>query len=81
MSLNITYQVTKMDNCDQKTTILTCQNETGDTVEVEVDPVTIWENMIENCFDPNKGKDDNSDLDTSLLDAMNDFLNDLLRQL
>lgn len=75
MSLNITYQVTKMDNCDQKTTILTCKNEAGATVEVEVDPVAIWENMIENCFDPENPKDN---LDTSVLDAMNDLINDLL---
>lgn len=48
MSLNITYQVTKMDNCDQKTTILTCKNEAGATVEVEIDPVDLFENMLEN---------------------------------
>ena len=74
MSLNLLYQVTVTDSQDQKTTILTCQNEAGDTVEVEIDPIELFENMIENCFDPDRANDD--DLDTSILDAMNDFLSD-----
>ena len=71
------------DNRDQTTTTLTLSAVDGsngaDIITVDIDPIELFENMIENCFDPDRANDD--DLDTSILDAMNDFLSDIVSHL
>ena len=68
MSLDLTYQVTDIDNRDIITSILTCENEQGLMVMVEVDPIKLFVNMVENLSE-----------DQSNILAIIDWLNGQLR--
>lgn len=57
-------QVKDTDNRDPFTTVLILDNDD----KVEVNPVELFKNMVENCFG------DGSDLDTSVLDDVRDFM-------
>lgn len=65
MSFDNTYYIKETDNRDSTTTMLTCKNEQGATVTVEVDPSDLFVNMIENLGD-----------DKSVAQAMVDWLNE-----
>ena len=65
MSFDNTHHVREKDNKDPTTTILTCENEQGNTVTVEVDPTELFINMIENLGD-----------DMSVAQAAVDWLNE-----
>ena len=75
--------IISVDNRDQKTTTLTLSAVDGSKgagiITVDIDPVDLFENMLENCF--GQDRRDTDDLDTSLLDAMSDFLSDLVNKL
>lgn len=68
MSFNSEYQVTGTNNKDATTTILTCENEQGNKVTVEIDPQEVFINMIENL-----GNDQSHAL--AMIDWLNEQLN------
>lgn len=63
-----TLTITGTDNRDPHTTTLTIEDQQGQSYVVDIDPIELFRNMVENCFDG----DDNTD--TSDLDDIVDFI-------
>jgi hypothetical protein len=68
-------ELAETDNRDPTTTTLVMGQlgNAGSVFSVDVDPTALYKNMVDNCFK------DCSDVDTSMIQDMVDYLNSILR--